>query len=160
MRCPIGRRARPVRPGRVLDALASRSLEPVILDCVTHQLRCIRLLAPLVPGAVIELPAVIAGLLDHESEYTSGDAGAAGGDDVAADVGTCIREELASQIKGWVHAGAVDGFNLQPDRLIDSLDVIVDELVPILRRRGLYRHDYETETLRGHFRAASPTPDF
>jgi alkanesulfonate monooxygenase SsuD/methylene tetrahydromethanopterin reductase-like flavin-dependent oxidoreductase (luciferase family) len=67
-------------------------------------------------------------------------------------------EKLAHHIEDWFHAGAVDGFNLQPDRLIDGLDVIVDELVPILRKRGLYRHEYETDTLRGHFKAASPTP--
>lgn len=67
-------------------------------------------------------------------------------------------EQLADHIEDWFHAGAIDGFNLQPDRLIDGLEVIVDELVPILRKRGLYRHDYETETLREHFQAASPTP--
>ncbi|MDR6758132.1 FMN-dependent oxidoreductase (nitrilotriacetate monooxygenase family) [Mycoplana sp. BE70] len=69
-------------------------------------------------------------------------------------------EQLADHIEDWFQAGAVDGFNLQPDRLIDGLDVIVDELVPILRKRGLYRHQYETETLREHFQAASPTPSF
>ncbi|CAN7307167.1 NtaA/DmoA family FMN-dependent monooxygenase [Rhizobium sp. LjRoot30] len=69
-------------------------------------------------------------------------------------------EQLADHIEDWFHAGAIDGFNLQPDRLIDGLEVIVDELVPILRKRGLYRHEYETETLREHFQAASPTPSF
>lgn len=69
-------------------------------------------------------------------------------------------EQLADHIEDWFHAGAIDGFNLQPDRLIDGLEVIADELVPILRKRGLYRHEYETETLRGHFQAASPTPSF
>jgi FMN-dependent oxidoreductase (nitrilotriacetate monooxygenase family) len=69
-------------------------------------------------------------------------------------------EQLADHIEDWFHAGAVDGFNLQPDRLIDGLAVIVDELVPILRKRGLYRHEYETQTLREHFQAASPTPPF
>ncbi|MER9934231.1 NtaA/DmoA family FMN-dependent monooxygenase [Mesorhizobium sp. M0088] len=67
-------------------------------------------------------------------------------------------EQLADHIEDWFHAGAIDGFNLQPDRLIDGLAVIVDELVPILRKRGLYRHEYETATLREHFQAASPTP--
>lgn len=66
-------------------------------------------------------------------------------------------EQLADHIEDWFHAGAIDGFNLQPDRLIDGLDVIVDELVPILRKRGLYRHAYETQTLREHFRASAPT---
>lgn len=69
-------------------------------------------------------------------------------------------EQLADHIENWFHAGAIDGFNLQPDRLIDGLDVIVDELVPILRARGLYRHEYETHTLREHLKAASPTPSF
>ncbi|MEQ1956580.1 hypothetical protein [Mesorhizobium sp. CN2-181] len=32
--------------------------------------------------------------------------------------------------------------------------------LPILRKRGLYRHDYETETLREHFQAASPAHSF
>jgi len=67
-------------------------------------------------------------------------------------------EQLADHIEDWFHAGAIDGFNLQPDRLMDGLAVIVDELVPILRKRDLYRHEYKTETLREHFRAACPTP--
>ncbi|MEV8517330.1 NtaA/DmoA family FMN-dependent monooxygenase [Dactylosporangium sp. NPDC051484] len=67
-------------------------------------------------------------------------------------------EQLADHIEDWFHSGAIDGFNLQPDALIDGLDVIADELVPILRKRGLYRHEYETSTLRAHFQAASPTP--
>lgn len=66
-------------------------------------------------------------------------------------------EQLADHIEDWFHAGAIDGFNLQPDRLIDGLPVIADELVPILRKRGLYRHEYETETLREHFKAAAPS---
>ncbi|GAC70484.1 NtaA/DmoA family FMN-dependent monooxygenase [Gordonia soli] len=67
-------------------------------------------------------------------------------------------EQLADHIEDWFHAGAIDGFNLQPDVLIDGLEVIVDELIPILRRRGLYRTEYETHTLRDHLRAAAPTP--
>jgi alkanesulfonate monooxygenase SsuD/methylene tetrahydromethanopterin reductase-like flavin-dependent oxidoreductase (luciferase family) len=67
-------------------------------------------------------------------------------------------EQLADHIEDWFHAGAIDGFNLQPDRLVDGLPVIADELVPILRKRGLYRHEYTTETLRDHLKAASPTP--
>ncbi|GAA4396365.1 NtaA/DmoA family FMN-dependent monooxygenase [Tsukamurella soli] len=66
-------------------------------------------------------------------------------------------EQLADHIEDWFHAGAIDGFNLQPDVLVDGLEVIADELVPILRRRGLYRHEYETDTLRGHLAAAAPS---
>lgn len=68
-------------------------------------------------------------------------------------------EQLADHIEDWFRAGAIDGFNLQPDRLIDGLEVIADEVVPLLRAKGLFRHEYETHTLREHFRAASPTPD-
>ncbi|MGI5329378.1 NtaA/DmoA family FMN-dependent monooxygenase [Actinomadura nitritigenes] len=68
-------------------------------------------------------------------------------------------EQLADHIEDWFRSGAIDGFNLQPDRLIDGLEVIVDEVVPLLRERGLYRHEYETRTLREHLRAASPTPE-
>lgn len=67
-------------------------------------------------------------------------------------------EQLVDRIERWFLAGAVDGFNLQPDRLIDGLEVISDEVVPLLRERRLFRHDYETETLRGHFAASSATP--
>jgi FMN-dependent oxidoreductase (nitrilotriacetate monooxygenase family) len=67
-------------------------------------------------------------------------------------------EQLADHIEDWFHSGAIDGFNLQPDVLADGLEVIADELVPILRRRNLYRHEYETATLRAHLQAASPTP--
>ncbi|MDH2414160.1 NtaA/DmoA family FMN-dependent monooxygenase [Nocardioides sp. CER19] len=67
-------------------------------------------------------------------------------------------EQLADHIEDWFHSGAIDGFNLQPDVLVDGLPVIADELVPILRKRGLYRHEYETDTLRGHLLAGSPTP--
>lgn len=80
-----------------------------------------------------------------QSRYTgSGHAGFVG-----------TPEQLADHIEDWFHSGAIDGFNLQPDVLIDGLDVIVDELVPILRKRGLYRHEYETATLREHFAAAA-----
>lgn len=64
-------------------------------------------------------------------------------------------EQLVDHIEDWWRSGAVDGFNLQPDLLDDGLEVIADEVVPLLRKRGLFRHEYETDTLRGHLRAAS-----
>jgi FMN-dependent oxidoreductase (nitrilotriacetate monooxygenase family) len=67
-------------------------------------------------------------------------------------------EQFADHVEDWWRSGAIDGFNLQPDVLADGLEVIADEVVPILRRRGLFRHEYETSTLRGHFKAASARP--
>ncbi|MFW0788669.1 LLM class flavin-dependent oxidoreductase [Gordonia sp. CPCC 205333] len=76
----------------------------------------------------------------HETRYTgSGHRGFTG-----------TPEQLADFIEDWFHSGAADGFNLQPDVLAEGLEVIVDELVPILRRRGLFRHDYAETTLRGN----------
>jgi len=63
-------------------------------------------------------------------------------------------EQLVDRIELWYRTGAADGLNLQPDVLIDGLEVIADEVVPLLRQRGLYRHEYQTHTLRGHFAAA------
>lgn len=67
-------------------------------------------------------------------------------------------EGAADLVETWFRAGAVDGFNLQPDVLVDGLEVVVDEVVPILRRRGLFRHEYETRTLRDHLRSSVRTP--
>ncbi|WP_241384722.1 hypothetical protein [Rhodococcus sp. CH91] len=40
-----------------------------------------------------------------------------------------------------------------------QLDATADEVVPLLRARGLYRHEHETSTLRDHFRTAEPIRD-
>jgi hypothetical protein len=47
-------------------------------------------------------------------------------------------------------AGAVDGFNLMPDVFPSGLELFVDHVVPILRKRGIFRHEYRHRTLRGH----------
>lgn len=65
-------------------------------------------------------------------------------------------ERLADLIEDWFVSRACDGFNLQPDVLADGLEIIVDELVPILRRRGLFHHDYAAPTLRGRLRDRLP----
>ncbi|WP_279100572.1 LLM class flavin-dependent oxidoreductase [Gordonia bronchialis] len=59
-------------------------------------------------------------------------------------------EQLADAIEEWFVAGAVDGFNLMPDVFPSGLELFVDHVVPILRRRGLFRHEYTATTLRGH----------
>ena len=59
-------------------------------------------------------------------------------------------EQIADDIEAWFHAGAADGFNLMPDVLPDGLETFVDQVVPILQRRGLFRRDYEGTTLRDH----------
>jgi FMN-dependent oxidoreductase (nitrilotriacetate monooxygenase family) len=59
--------------------------------------------------------------------------------------------DVADTIERWFLAGAADGFNLMPDVFPDGLEIFVDEVVPILRKRGLFRHDYAESTLRERF---------
>lgn len=56
--------------------------------------------------------------------------------------------DVADTIERWFVAGAADGFNLMPDVFPDGLEVFVDEVVPILRSRGLFRTSYAESTLR------------
>lgn len=69
-------------------------------------------------------------------------------------------EAIADDIETWFRAGAVDGFNLMPDVLPRGLEVFVDEVVPLLRRRGIFRTEYAGRTLRDHFGLARPASRF
>lgn len=69
-------------------------------------------------------------------------------------------EAIADDIERWFAAGAVDGFNLMPDVLPEGLEVFVDQVVPLLRRRGLFRTHYSGRTLREHFGLARPASRF
>lgn len=63
---------------------------------------------------------------------------------------------LADKFAHWVRHGAVDGFNVSPYFTPDGLDDIVDELVPAMQERGVYRGAYEGSTLREHLGLRSP----
>jgi alkanesulfonate monooxygenase SsuD/methylene tetrahydromethanopterin reductase-like flavin-dependent oxidoreductase (luciferase family) len=65
-------------------------------------------------------------------------------------------EALADDMERWLQAGAADGFNLMPDVFPDGLEILVNEVVPILRRKGIFRHEYTGRTLRHHFGLARP----
>jgi len=69
-------------------------------------------------------------------------------------------EQIADNIEAWFKAGAADGFNLMPDVLPSGLAVFVDSVVPILQKRGLFRHDYAGTTLRDHFGLPHPPSRF
>ena len=61
---------------------------------------------------------------------------------------TGTPEQLAELIERWWRAGASDGFTLQPLRLPLDLELFVDHVVPILRRRGVTASEYGSGTLR------------
>ena len=56
--------------------------------------------------------------------------------------------EIADVLEHWFVNKAADGFNLLPAYLPGSLDDFVDQVVPELQRRGLFRSEYEGRTLR------------
>jgi FMN-dependent oxidoreductase (nitrilotriacetate monooxygenase family) len=69
-------------------------------------------------------------------------------------------EQIADDIAAWFAAGAADGFNLMPDVLPSGLASFVDEVVPLLQKRGIFRRDYEGTTLRDHLGLARPPSRF
>ncbi len=48
----------------------------------------------------------------------------------------------------WFDEGVADGFNLMPPVFPNSLQDFVDDIVPELQKRGLYRTEYEGKTFR------------
>jgi FMN-dependent oxidoreductase (nitrilotriacetate monooxygenase family) len=56
---------------------------------------------------------------------------------------------VADSIQNWFDAGAIDGLNLA-FRLTEDLENFIETVVPILQARGLYRTEYEADTLRGN----------
>lgn len=66
-------------------------------------------------------------------------------------------DQVADAIQLWFDSGAADGFNIMPPVLPRGLTDFVDQVVPILQRRGLFRTEYEGRTLREHYGLARPT---
>jgi FMN-dependent oxidoreductase (nitrilotriacetate monooxygenase family) len=65
-------------------------------------------------------------------------------------------EQVADAIQLWFENGAADGFNIMPPVLPSGLETFVDEVVPVLRRRGLFRTGYTGNTLREHYGLERP----
>ncbi|MEQ7129155.1 LLM class flavin-dependent oxidoreductase [Actinopolymorpha sp. B11F2] len=65
-------------------------------------------------------------------------------------------EQVADALQDWAAGGAADGFNVMPAVLPSGLEEFVDHVVPILRKRGLFRHEYIGRTLRDHYGLTRP----
>ena len=63
---------------------------------------------------------------------------------------------IADQMQEWLESRACDGFNVMFPYLPGGLDDFVDQVVPELQRRGLFRRDYEGTTLRQHMGLPRP----
>lgn len=69
-------------------------------------------------------------------------------------------EQVADRIQEWFEAGAADGFNIMPPYLPGGLEEFVDQVVPILQERGLFRTEYAGRTLRDHYGLERPVSRF
>ncbi|MDW5593846.1 LLM class flavin-dependent oxidoreductase [Conexibacter stalactiti] len=65
-------------------------------------------------------------------------------------------EQIADTMQQWFEAGAADGFNVMPPYLPGGLEAFADQVVPLLRERGLFRSEYEGTTLRDHLGLERP----
>ena len=63
---------------------------------------------------------------------------------------------IADTLEKWFVEGAADGFNVMPAYFPGAFDDFVDQVVPELQRRGLYRKAYGGPTLRDHLGLARP----
>jgi FMN-dependent oxidoreductase (nitrilotriacetate monooxygenase family) len=66
-------------------------------------------------------------------------------------------QTVAATINDFVQADACDGFILVPHITPSGLDPFVDQVVPLLQERGVFRADYTGTTLREHLGLA-PLP--
>jgi FMN-dependent oxidoreductase (nitrilotriacetate monooxygenase family) len=58
--------------------------------------------------------------------------------------------DVADVMEQWIDEGAADGFNLTPTHLPHGAEDFVELVIPELRRRGRFRTEYESTTLRGN----------
>jgi N-acetyl-S-(2-succino)cysteine monooxygenase len=65
-------------------------------------------------------------------------------------------KQLADDMQAWLEAGACDGFNLLFAHYPKPLEEFVAMVVPELQRRGIFRTEYESTTLRGNLGVPIP----
>nr|WP_269327272.1 LLM class flavin-dependent oxidoreductase [Kineosporia mesophila] len=65
-------------------------------------------------------------------------------------------EQIADHVEHWFSNGAADGFNVMPPSLPGGLDAFAETVVPILRKKGLFREGYTGTTLRDHLGLPRP----
>lgn len=69
-------------------------------------------------------------------------------------------DTVADEMAAWLEEKGSDGFNVVFPYLPQGLDDVAERLVPELQRRGLFRKDYEGQTLRDHLGLSRPKNRF
>ncbi|MDR3656434.1 MAG: NtaA/DmoA family FMN-dependent monooxygenase [Mycobacterium sp.] len=65
-------------------------------------------------------------------------------------------EQITDEIEDWFTTRACDGFVLGDSGLPGQYDCFIEQVVPLLRKRALFRHEYTGATLRSHLGLAAP----
>lgn len=65
-------------------------------------------------------------------------------------------EQIADRLETWFTEGGADGYIIMPGQGPGGVEAFTEHVVPILQKRGLFRTDYESDTLRGNL--GLPTP--
>ncbi|MDR6550550.1 LLM class flavin-dependent oxidoreductase [Paenibacillus qinlingensis] len=63
---------------------------------------------------------------------------------------------IADQLESWFVGGGCDGFNIMAPYFPGGLEEFVDLVLPELRKRGLFRNEYEGTTLRENLGLSRP----
>lgn len=64
-------------------------------------------------------------------------------------------ERVSNQIQQWYDAGAMDMFMIRQDHPHGIRD-FTEMVIPILQERGIFRKEYEADTLRGNLEIPNP----
>ncbi|WP_072804254.1 NtaA/DmoA family FMN-dependent monooxygenase [Rhodococcoides yunnanense] len=59
-------------------------------------------------------------------------------------------EQIADRLESWFTERGADGFIIMPGQGPGGIDAFTEHVVPILQERGLFRREYESDTLRGN----------
>jgi FMN-dependent oxidoreductase (nitrilotriacetate monooxygenase family) len=81
-----------------------------------------------------------------------------GGYSGLAFVGT--PQTIADEMQQWLEEEGADGFNIMFPYLPGGLDDFVDQVIPELQRRGIFRREYEGTTLRENLGLPRPENRF
>jgi FMN-dependent oxidoreductase (nitrilotriacetate monooxygenase family) len=69
-------------------------------------------------------------------------------------------DQAVDTIISWFEGGAADGFNVMAPGLPSELKTFIDQVLPILRDKGLFREEYRGGTLREHYGLAVPANQY
>ncbi|HZU63481.1 MAG TPA: LLM class flavin-dependent oxidoreductase, partial [Novosphingobium sp.] len=64
--------------------------------------------------------------------------------------------DIVDELQAWFEEGAADGFNILAPIFPQGLDDVIEQVLPELRRRGLFRSEYEGTTLRANLGLKRP----